>query len=68
MDNYDNGVNLIVNEYEKFFDSIKELKNKIKAIYEKINAKLENPEEVQKAYNEDKMNLCTQSVKTIFII
>jgi len=68
LDNYDAGVNLIVNEYEKFFDSIKELKNKIKAIYEKINAKLENPEEVQKAYNEDKMNLCAQSVKTIFII
>jgi len=68
LDNYDAGVNLIVNEYEKFFDSIKELKNKIKAIYEKINAKLENPEEDQKAYNEDKMILCAQSVKTIFLI
>lgn len=46
-------MNFIIKQYENFFDSIKAIKDKIKFIYEKINFKLENPDD-DKIYEDRK--------------
>ena len=59
MISYDSGMNLIISEYEKLYDSIREVRKKIKAIYEKINCQLENPEaENELKGNPDQMDVC----------
>ena len=55
---YDTGMDLIITEYEEFFDGIREVKIRIKTLYDKINLKLENPEEELKS-NLNQMDLCT---------
>ncbi len=66
MESYDTGFNFILSEYEKLFDSIRDVKNRIRIIYEKINCKLENSEEKEKQQisdHLDTMQLCYDDIK-----
>lgn len=55
-------MNYIIKEYENFFDVIREVKNRIKTISEKLGIKLENSQDEDLIKEKDKMDLCDQNV------